>query len=164
MNFKNTIIIMTSNIGSEEFNAEAAKIGFTVSEKDEEKIISGYADIRDRVLKQLPDVFAPEFLNRIDKTIVFSPLDKKVLKSIVILQLDDLIKRLSVLRIQFTYDTKSVMQIVSETYNPEYGARPVRRYIQEKIEDVIADALVDRQTKKHIVLSAEKKALKFIWK
>ena len=155
---------MTSNIGSEEFNAEAAKIGFTVSESDEEKIISEYAHIRDRVLKQLPDVFAPEFLNRIDKTIVFSPLDKKVLKSIVILQLDDLVKRLSDLGLQFTYDAKAVTHIVSETYNPEFGARPVRRYIQEKIEDIIADALVDRQTKKQIVLSSEKKTLKFLWK
>ena len=155
---------MTSNIGSEEFNAEAAKIGFTVSEKDEEKIISEYADIRDRVLKQLPDVFAPEFLNRIDKTIVFSPLDKKVLKSIVILQLDDLVKRLSDLGIQCIYDTKAVTYIVSSTYNPEYWARPVRRYIQEKIEDVIADVLVDRQIKKHITLSSEKKGLKFTWK
>ena len=164
VNFKNTIIIMTSNIGSEEFNAEAGKIGFTVSEKDEEKIISEYADIRDRVLKQLPDVFAPEFLNRIDKTIVFSPLDKKVLKSIVILQLDDLVKRLSDLGIQCIYDTKAVTYIVSSTYNPEYWARPVRRYIQEKIEDVIADVLVDRQMKKHITLSSEKKGLKFTWK
>jgi ATP-dependent Clp protease ATP-binding subunit ClpC len=94
VNFKNTIVIMTSNIGSEEFNAEAAKIGFSVSEKDEAKIISEYSDIKARVLKQLPDVFAPEFLNRIDKTVVFSPLDKKILKSIVLLQLEDLTKRL----------------------------------------------------------------------
>jgi len=145
VNFKNTIVIMTSNIGSEEFNAEAAKIGFTTSDSDEKKIISEYSEIRARVLKQLPDVFAPEFLNRIDKTIVFSPLDKKIMKSIVLLQLAELIGRLAKIDVALTYDTKAVTHIVAETYNPEYGARPVRRYIQDKIEDAIADTLVDKK-------------------
>lgn len=154
---------MTSNIGSEEFNNEAAKIGFNTSENDEKKIISDYAGIRERVLKQLPDTFAPEFLNRIDKTVVFSPLDKKVLKSIVLLQLDELVSRLSGIGVSFEYDAKAVAHIVSETYNPEYGARPVRRYIQDKIEDAIADELVDKKRKKKVILSIEKKALKFIW-
>lgn len=164
VNFKNTIVIMTSNIGSEEFNAEAAKIGFTTSDSDEKKIISEYSEIRARVLKQLPDVFAPEFLNRIDKTVVFSPLDKKIMKSIVLLQLDELIDRLSKIGVVLTYDTKAVTHIVAETYNPEYGARPVRRYIQDKIEDAIADALVDKKWKKTLALSVEKKAIKFTWK
>ena len=164
VNFKNTIIIMTSNIGSEEFNTEAAKIGFTTSESDEAKIITEYEDIKARVLKQLPDVFAPEFLNRIDKTIVFSPLDKKILKSIVLLQLEELIVRLSLLGIALTYDAKAVTHIIAETYNPEYGARPVRRYIQDKIEDVIADAMVDKKSKKTVSLSVAKKSLTFLWK
>jgi ATP-dependent Clp protease ATP-binding subunit ClpC len=164
VNFKNTIIIMTSNIGSEEFNTEAAKIGFTTSESDEAKIITEYEDIKARVLKQLPDVFAPEFLNRIDKTIVFSPLDKKILKSIVLLQLEELIVRLSLLGIALTYDSKAVTHIIAETYNPEYGARPVRRYIQDKIEDVIADAMVDKKSKKTVSLSVAKKSLTFLWK
>lgn len=163
VNFKNTIVIMTSNIGSEEFNNEAAKIGFNTSESDEKKIISDYAGIRERVLKQLPDTFAPEFLNRIDKTVVFSPLDKKVLKSIVLLQLDDLVTRLGAIGVALEYDAKAVAHIVSETYNPEYGARPVRRYIQDKIEDTIADELVDKKRKKKVNLSVEKKSLKFIW-
>ena len=164
VNFKNTIVIMTSNIGSEEFNAEAAKIGFNTTDSDEAKIITEYADIRLRVLKQLPDVFAPEFLNRIDKTIVFSPLDKKSLKSIVQLQLIDLTKRLADIGLSCTYDIKAIQFIVAETYNPEYGARPVRRYIQEKIEDVIADALVDKKQPKNVHLSVAKKALTFSWK
>lgn len=155
---------MTSNIGSEEFNTEAAKIGFTTSESDEAKIITEYEDIKARVLKQLPDVFAPEFLNRIDKTIVFSPLDKKILKSIVLLQLEELIVRLSLLGIALTYDAKAVTHIIAETYNPEYGARPVRRYIQDKIEDVIADAMVDKKSKKTVSLSVAKKSLTFLWK
>ncbi len=156
VNFKNTIIIMTSNIGSDEFNEKAAQIGFSTGEKEEEKIFADYGEIREKVLKQLPDYFSPEFLNRIDKTIVFNPLDKKVLKNIVILQLDDLITRLAALSIAASYDTKAVNLILKSTYNPEYGARPVRRYIQDRIEDVIADMMVAGGKKKqHLALSAK---------
>lgn len=155
---------MTSNIGSEEFNNEAAKIGFSISESDEAQIITEYAQIRERVLKQLPDFFAPEFLNRIDKTVVFSPLDKKILRSIVLLQLDELVKRLAGIGLPCTYDTKAVNYIVTQTYNPEYGARPVRRYIQDTIEDKIADALVEKKGRKSVSLSADKTSMKFTWK
>lgn len=155
VNFKNTIIIMTSNIGSDEFNEKASQIGFSTGEKEEEKIIADYSVIRDKVLKQLPDYFSPEFLNRIDKTIVFNPLDKKVLKNIVTLQLDDLLERLATLSIVASYDTKAVNLILKSTYNPEYGARPVRRYIQDKVEDAIADMMIATGKKKqNLVLSA----------
>lgn len=97
VNFKNTIIIMTSNIGSEEFNSQAEKIGFSLSDSDEKKILSDYEGIKEKVMKQLPDYFSPEFLNRIDKTIVFAPLDKKVMKNIISLQLDELKSRLQIL-------------------------------------------------------------------
>lgn len=155
---------MTSNIGSEEFNNEAAKIGFSTSESDEAKIITEYAQIRERVLKQLPDFFAPEFLNRIDKTVVFSPLDKKILRSIIVLQLDELVSRLRGIGLTCTYDTKAITYILSKTYNPEYGARPVRRYIQDSIEDVIADMLVAKRSKKIVHLSSLKGELHFTWK
>lgn len=163
VNFKNTIVIMTSNIWSEEFNNEAQKIGFATSEADEDKIIANYDEIKAKVLKQLPDFFAPEFLNRVDKTIVFHPLDKKVLKSIVMLQLSELDQRLKKISLSLSYDAKVVTHIVAETYNPEYGARPVRRYIQDEIEDVIADAMVEKKAKKSVALSVEKKKLKFIF-
>lgn len=156
---------MTSNIGSDEFNEKAAQIGFSTGEKEEEKIFADYGEIREKVLKQLPDYFSPEFLNRIDKTIVFNPLDKKVLKNIVILQLDDLITRLAALSIAASYDTKAVNLILKSTYNPEYGARPVRRYIQDRIEDVIADMMVAGGKKKqHLALSAKWDELAFTWK
>ena len=156
VNFKNTIIIMTSNIGSDEFNEKAAQIGFSTGEKEEEKIFADYGEIREKVLKQLPDYFSPEFLNRIDKTIVFSPLDKKVLKNIIMLQLDDLVTRLATLFITASYDSKAVNLILKSTYNPEYGARPVRRYIQDRIEDAIADMMIAAGKKKqHLALSAK---------
>ena len=76
VNFKNTIIIMTSNIGSDEFNSKARQIGFSVSESEEAKIIHDYAAIREKILGQLNEYFAPEFINRIDKIVTFNPLDK----------------------------------------------------------------------------------------
>lgn len=97
INFKNTIIIMTSNIGSDELTKVFTNRFFN-REKEEANIIADYTIIREKVIKQLPDYFAPEFLNRIDKTIVFSPLDKKILKNIIILQLDELIRRLTPIR------------------------------------------------------------------
>lgn len=85
---------MTSNLGSEEFNEKASQIGFNISENDEKKIISDFDSIRDKVISQLPEFFAPEFINRIDKTIVFRPIDQKNLKQIISLQLDELTERL----------------------------------------------------------------------
>ncbi len=165
INFKNTIIVMTSNIGSDEFNEKAAQIGFATWEKEEENIIADYALIRDKVLKQLSDFFAPEFLNRIDKTIVFNPLDKKVLKNIIILQLNELITRLALIWVVWSYNTKAVNLILKSTYNPEYGARPVRRFIQDRVEDTIADMMISGNKKKrNLELSTNWDNLEFIWK
>ena len=155
---------MTSNMGSEEFNTQAQKIGFTTTPAEEHKLIQDYGTIKEKVLKSLTDFFAPEFLNRIDKTVVFNPLDKKVLKSIVILQLDEFALRLSKLGITLAYDTRVISHIVEETYNPEYGARPVRRYIQDTIEDTIAEAMVEKKAKKSVTLSILKKQIQFTWK
>jgi ATP-dependent Clp protease ATP-binding subunit ClpC len=165
VNFKNTIIIMTSNIGSEEFNEKAVQIGFNTGEKEEQEIIADYEIVREKVLKQLPDFFAPEFINRIDKTVVFNPLDKKILKNIITLQLDELVVRLQWIGISCSYDTKSVQNILKSTYNPEYGARPVRRYIQDCIEDVIADMMLQVGKKKtQVSISARSDELIFEWK
>lgn len=163
VNFKNTIVIMTSNLGSEEFNTQAQKIGFSTSDQVESKLIADYAEIKEKVLKSLSDSFAPEFLNRIDKTIVFNPLDKKVMRSIVSLHLEDTASRLGALGVQLTYDTRVITHIVEETFNPEYGARPVRRYVQEKIEDIIADALVEKKSQNTVKLTMKKGEIVFTW-
>ncbi len=164
VNFKNTIIIMTSNIGSSEFTDKAVQIGFSTSEKEEAQIIADYDVTKEKVIKSLSDVFTPEFLNRIDKTIVFRPIDKKILKKIITLELDLLVTRLLQIGIAITYDTKAVSHILEETYNPEFWARPVRRYIQDKIEDAIADQILTNPKKKTLSLTAEKNKLTFNWK
>lgn len=163
INFRNTIIIMTSNLGSDEFNEKAAQIGFNFSESEEEKIISDFDDIKNRVMKQLPEFFAPEFINRIDKTIVFRPLDKKILQKIILLQMDNLISRLKQIGIEMTFDKKAVSLILKETFTPEYGARPVRRYIQDKIEDKIADDMIANSKRKNVSISADKENFTFSW-
>lgn len=154
---------MTSNLGSDEFNDRAARIGFAADE-GASTIVEEYDAIKDRVLKQLPDFFSPEFLNRIDKTVVFHPLDRKVLQSIVRLQMDDLCVRLQRIGLTAEYDKKLVDLIVDETYTPEYGARPVRRFIQDKIEDMIASALLSPKKKTEVMISAKKNTVTFEWK
>lgn len=163
VNFKNTIIIMTSNIGSEEFNTQAQKIGFSVTAQEEARIITDYAEIRERIIKGLPEYFAPEFLNRIDKTIVFSPLDKKILRSIVQLQMEELTERLKWVGIHFSADARVITHIVEATYNPEYGARPVRRYIQDVIEDQIADGLLEKKVKHTVLAKVKDKKIQLLW-
>lgn len=168
INFKNTIIIMTSNLGSDEFNEKAAQIGFHISESEEEKIISDFENIRDRVLKQLPDFFSPEFLNRIDKTVVFRPLDKGLLQKIITLQMNELQNRLEEIGVTMQYDKKAINVILEQTYTPEYGARPVRRFIQDNVEDVIAEHIISQNKSKNLTLSTKtknkEKILDFIWK
>lgn len=163
INFKNTIIIMTSNLGSEEFNEKASQIGFNISENDEKKIISDFDSIRDKVISQLPEFFAPEFINRIDKTIVFRPIDQKNLKQIISLQLDELTERLKKIWITISFDKKAISTITDATYTPEFGARPVRRYIQDFIEDKIADHIVFHPKNKIVSVSSDKDWLTFSW-
>jgi ATP-dependent Clp protease ATP-binding subunit ClpC len=87
INFKNTIVIMTSNIGSKEFTHKASQIGFNVNDDKEQKIIRDYEKIKEKVIGGLDEFFSPEFLNRIDRVVVFNPIDKNVLKKIIVLQL-----------------------------------------------------------------------------
>jgi ATP-dependent Clp protease ATP-binding subunit ClpC len=145
INFKNTIIVMTSNIGSEEFTSNATKIGFDVGEETREHIIDDFEEIEGKVVKGLDEYFSPEFINRIDKVVVFRPLDTKIIKKIIALQLQDLAKRLQNLGITLKWTTPVVEKILKDTYNPEFGARPVRRYLQTKIEDEIADRIIGKK-------------------
>lgn len=161
VNFKNTIVIMTSNIGSEEFNSKATQIWFTTTDAEESRIIRDYQTIREKVLKELDDFFVPEFINRIDKIVVFNPLDTKAIREIVKLQLDELSRRLSDIGLTFLYDQKVVNFITKTTYNPTFWARPIRRYLQDAIEDIIADAVLEKKVKKDVSLTADSKKLVF---
>lgn len=152
---------MTSNLGAEEFTEKASQIGFNLNEKEENKIIKDYEVIKTRIIGSLDEFFAPEFINRIDKIIVFAPLDTKSLEKIIKIQLEKLVARLDHVEVKLTYDAKVVSYIQKETYNPAYGARPVRRFIQEKIEDALAELLLSKQKPAIIAIHASKNGLTF---
>jgi ATP-dependent Clp protease ATP-binding subunit ClpC len=161
VNFKNTIIVMTSNIGSEEFTTNATKIGFDVSEATKDRIIDDFEQIEGKVVKSLDEYFSPEFINRIDKVVVFHPLDTKVIKKIITLQLTELQKRLAGLGVTLEWGAPVVERILKDTYNPEFGARPVRRYVQTKIEDEIADRMIGQKVTSVKVTNAKKEGFEF---
>jgi len=144
INFKNTIIIMTSNLGSENFNQQA-KLGFQATKDEKIEIEKNLEGIENEVLKKLKDKFPPEFLSRIDKTIVFNPLTAKVLFQITRLQLDELKKRLAKQGLKIKFEPKIVPFIANLSYSPESGARAVRKTIQELIENKIAEKILSHK-------------------
>ena len=160
INFKNTIIIMTSNIGQEEFLEKAQKIGFSIGESEEKKIMNDYEKASDTIKWNLTEYFSPEFINRIDKIVVFQPLDKTQIKKILKLQLSNLESRLAEKNVVLHYDTKVLNFITKHVYNPEYGAREIRRYISDNIEDMIAEKMITGKKKQKYELVLEKNELK----
>ena len=135
VDFKNTIIIMTSNLGSRSL-FETKEVGFTADSSSQAKMR------KERVSQALKQFFRPEFLNRVDETIIFDELDQKQLRQIVTLLTHKLIERLAKQGIQLKISRAALDQIAKDGYNPEMGARPLRRAIQKDIEDEIASMLI----------------------
>ncbi len=138
INFKNTIIIMTSNVGASMIT-NTSKLGFTTGE-DESK--DKYEKLKETVTEEMKKAFRPEFLNRIDETIVFSHLSKEEIRQIVDLMLKDLFKRLQEreLSVEVTDEVKD--HLAENGYSEAYGARPLRRLIQRRIEDELAEEIL----------------------
>ena len=143
IDFRNTIIIMTSNLGAKQLTQEAGKIGFNLSTDKLKAAEEDFNSKKEQVLKELKGHFRPEFLNRIDKTIVFQPLNNQSIQKIVQLQINELNDRLKDKTITVTLTPEATELLAKLSYNPEYGARPVRRMIQDKIEDPIAERILD---------------------
>lgn len=141
VNFKNTVIIMTSNIGASMI-ANQSKLGFTTGQ-DEKK--DKYEKLKDTVMEEMKKAFRPEFLNRIDDIIVFAHLAKEEIREIVELMLKDLFKRLEEreLSVEVTDEVKDFL--AKDGYSEAYGARPLRRLIQKKIEDILAEEILTNQ-------------------
>jgi ATP-dependent Clp protease ATP-binding subunit ClpC len=141
VDFRNTVIVMTSNIGADKLTQQAAKIGFKLDDeaKNEE---SEYEAKCEEVVKELKEHLRPEFINRIDHIIVFNALNQTHIRKIVRLHLDELEQRMKVQGYTIEVDTKAVNVLAKLGFDPEYGARPVRRAVQEKIEDEIAEHIL----------------------
>jgi ATP-dependent Clp protease ATP-binding subunit ClpC len=138
VNFKNTIIIMTSNVGSI-FIDKMEKIGFSNGDFTE---TDKYSEMKEKVTEALKDSFKPEFLNRIDEIIIFNILSKKAIQNIVDIQIGHVKNRLKEKDISLEISTKALKYLVDEGYNPNYGARPLKRLIQSKILNPVASMMI----------------------
>ena len=140
IDFRNTIIIMTSNLGSRSLESDS-HVGFASVQEDQSKVIA------DKVKKATKDFFRPEFLNRIDEKIIFEPLKPKQLRAIVSLLTKKLVTRLAKQQITLKISPAALDQLAKDGYNPEMGARPLRRTIQDQVEDQIAEYIVSEELK-----------------
>ena len=172
VDFKNTIIILTSNIGSQILLEGAENpIGFAVdtkntkidTTKDMNLKVGGklngenlsYAE--QKVMDELKEHFRPEFLNRLDEIIMFKPLSKEVIRSIVDLIMKDLNKRLEEKQIKVELTDKAKQYVIDNGYDPSFGARPLKRFIQNSVENIVARAVIDNTAKEGDTLKLEVK-------
>ncbi|CAI8599032.1 unnamed protein product [Vicia faba] len=144
VDFKNTLLIMTSNVGSSVIEKGGRRIGFDLDydEKD-----SSYNRIKSLVTEELKQYFRPEFLNRLDEMIVFRQLTKLEVKEIADIMLKEVFQRLKVKEIELQVTERFRDRVVDEGYNPSYGARPLRRAIMRLLEDSMAEKMLAREIK-----------------
>jgi len=162
-NFKNTIIIMTSNIGSDSFNKKA-KIGFDAQLKHDVTFAENeFKETKKQVLEKLSKFFRVEFLNRIDKVMVFEPLNKDAIEKIVAIELAKLEKKLKEKNIHLRTDASAIEYIGKISYAPNLGARAVRKNVLEYIENPIAEKILsenlDSSGKELVILYKNKKII-----
>ena len=169
VNFKNTLVIMTSNIGSKVIEKGGGGLGFEFSEDNEEE--ARYTRIRSLVNEELKNYFRPEFLNRLDEVIVFRQLIRSEVKQIASIMLKEVFGRMQEKDITLSVTESFQDRLVEEGYNPSYGARPLRRAVMRLLEDSLAEeflngtikegdhALVDIDEQKKVVVRRQSKAV-----
>ncbi|MDO4455105.1 MAG: ATP-dependent Clp protease ATP-binding subunit, partial [Ligilactobacillus agilis] len=152
VDFSNTILIMTSNLGATHLQDEKT-VGFGAKD-----LVQNYAAMKSAIEQQLKLHFRPEFLNRIDETIIFHALTKDELHQIVKLLTNQLVKRLADQEIQLRFTPSALDLIAKKGYQPDYGARPLRRAIQTLVEDPLSEALLMKeiQTGDEVIVGAQK--------
>ena len=139
VDFSNTIIIMTSNLGAR-LILESNRMGF-----EQKSTLLDYENMKKNVLQQVRKHFSPEFLNRLDDVIVFKPLDKEIVKGIIDIQLKEINKRLSEWDITVKLSKEFVDYLIEKEFNPEYGARSIKRALQTLVEDLLAEEILKGQ-------------------
>jgi ATP-dependent Clp protease ATP-binding subunit ClpB len=160
VNFKNTVIVMTSNIGSE-FIDRMQSIGFGTGDVS---VDAEYTRTKEKVIEHLKDYFRPEFINRLDEIINFDILSPEVIRSIVDVQVKRVAERLSHKEISLIVTADALEKLAKEGYNPQFGARPLRRLIQEKILNPVANAMIKERLLTHATVSVSIKNDEFIVK
>jgi ATP-dependent Clp protease ATP-binding subunit ClpC len=135
INFKNTLIILTTNLGVKKLQDFGSGIGFTNQYGNEEAK-------KQTLLKEMKNFFSPEFLNRIDDTIVFNTLNEEHIKKITSIELNKLVERLKEIKYKISFDETIVDYLAKVGFDEIYGARPLKRAIQDKIEDLISEEVL----------------------
>lgn len=162
IDFKNTILIMTSNVGATKINKNKV-LGFETN-KDKEDTRNQYDKMKESIMGELKQKFKPEFLNRIDDIIVFHPLEEYHIYEIVKLMTRDVIQRLKSLDIDLKISEEAVKLIAKEGLDLEYGARPLKRAIQRELEDTLSEAILKGDIKKGNIVIAEIDNNKIVYK
>ena len=141
VDFRNTIVIMTSNVGSSVISRDAS-IGFQVG-APEENVESDYREMKSKLMKELKRLFRPEFLNRVDEIVVFHELTREDIEQIVDIQIGELNERLTEQDIVLKLTPAGRALLVEEGFDPQFGARPLRRAVQRLIEDPMAEKMLE---------------------
>jgi ATP-dependent Clp protease ATP-binding subunit ClpC len=149
VNFKNTIIILTSNIGAEEIGRDKI-LGFVGSknQRSDDEIDDAYESMKENLLSELRNILRPELINRLDDIVIFRALNRKDARKIVKLLVEELNGRLEDQGIKVKLGRKLITYIVNEGFSEEYGARPLRRVIQDTVENTLAEYLLENEVKK----------------
>jgi ATP-dependent Clp protease ATP-binding subunit ClpC len=144
VDFRNTIILMTSNVGADVIG-RSTSLGFTTKRDTAQSEQESYEEMKDKVLDELKRIFRPEFLNRIDGVMVFHALTREQIKAIVELELDKVRERLSDHELSLRLTEEAREYLAEKGYDPNLGARPLRRVIQTEVEDALSEGvLADR--------------------
>ena len=143
VDFKNTVIVMTSNIGAKSLTAASAKLGFSTEKTDDDDTEKAFERAKELVVTELRQTFRPEFLNRIDETIVFRALTEADIQEVARRMLKTVSSRMESMGIHLDASNDAVAELAREGFDPKYGARPLRRAIQNKVEDAVAEKLLD---------------------
>jgi len=141
VDFRNAIIIMTSNVGAK-LLTHGASLGFAVSMGRDKSADDGYKEMKDKLLKELKDTLRPEFLNRVDSVIVFHSLSEEQIQQIVDIKIAEVAERLKEQHLYLRLTPAARDLLASEGYDAQYGARPLRRAIQQLVEDPLCEALL----------------------
>lgn len=141
VDFRNTVLIMTSNVGASELQRNRY-VGFNLDDEAQD-----HQDMKSKVTEEMKKTFRPEFLNRIDETIVFHSLERKHMTDIVKLMIQQVQNRMKTQDINFTITDRAIEKIAEDGFNPEYGARPLRRSIQRNIEDLLSEEYLKENIK-----------------
>jgi len=144
IDFKNTLLIMTSNIGSKVIEKGAGGLGFELTE---DQTNSHYNRIKSLVNEELKQYFRPEFLNRLDEIIVFRQLTKDEVAQIAEIMLKEVFKRIETKGIHLDVTERFKLRLIDEGYNPSYGARPLRRAVMRLLEDSLAEEILSEKLK-----------------